>query len=105
MSDTAREIIGWVYVFSLALCFLGAAYALYAWFKLRDKPTAIQMAGSTLIVFSTILAKWFDVVAMIVGLGIAWYGTVLLMRRGGYRRMTDEALARFGPPRSPDEIP
>ena len=78
--------------------FLGAGYALYAWFKLRDKPTAIQSAGCSLIVVSTMLAKWFDVVVMFVGLGITCYGLVLTMRRA---REAEEAACSFAPaPRS-----
>ena len=71
----------WFRMLALPMVLLGAGYALYAWFKLRDRPTAMQVAGSTLIVFSTMLEKWFDVVAMFVGLGIACYGLVLAMRR------------------------
>jgi uncharacterized membrane protein len=96
VSDTAREIMLLFHASALPFGILGAGYALYAGFKLRDKPEAISTAGWTLIVFSTLLAKWFDVAAMFVGLGLTLYGIALALRRGGYGRMTDEALKGYG---------
>ncbi len=96
--------MGWFHIVAPVAGFFCAGYALYAWFKLRDKPTAIQVAGSALIIFSTTAAEWLDVVMMFVGLGVSFYGTRLALRRN-YRRMTDESLARFAPSRGPDQRP
>ena len=89
MSDSAREIAWWVDAFFRVSAFLMAGYALYAWLRLRDKPVAIQLAGTALMMSTDLMP------VMAVGFVIMICGSVLFHRRN-YRRMTEEALKRFG---------
>jgi hypothetical protein len=95
VSDSAREIFWWVDTFIWAYVFFTAGYALYAWFKLRDKPSAFYFGGMA-VVFSSDLMP-----VMVVGLVMSIYGFVRMLPRH-YRRMTEKALDRFGPARGPD---
>ena len=88
----------WFHIVAVVAGFLSGGHGLYAWFKLRDKPTAIQATGMTLMFFSFTAAKWFMLAIGWAGLVIGCYGLVLTIRR---QREAEEALARSRRPAFP----